>query len=396
VRDVTADFMTAAKAVVRRPKGRVEVVWTDATIDPSIVVTANEENRGAQLPQAADGQSVERSKWFVLGESTLDGTFSPAPTTVADLAKYQVAWFGETQSGVGGGFDAPAPEITVGFSARPITYLFVAGNEGYNQYPVDFTIEIYEGVALADTITVTDNDDLYWQGYPAVAIAEATSIVLTITKWSAENAIVKISEFYTGVSEIYDGDDILSFTILEETETVGASLPIGNISANQIDLRLQNIEGRFYSANEASPIRTQIKRNRIIRAWLGFELPDESTEWVAMGKFWSGDWDTPEIGSYAQTTGNDIMEMLRKSTFDKSEVYFDITLYDLAITVFEAAKLDIPALDYIVSAALQAYTVPVAWFDQVSYFEALRQIAIACAGRCFADRDGVVVLRRAG
>jgi hypothetical protein len=392
MRPVSAEFLQAARATVRRPKGKIEVVWTDATIDPSIVVSASETNRIANLPQAADTITQINRKWFVLGESTLDGSYSPAPSTPAELSVNQVGWFGETRSDSGGAFGAPLPSLTVEFSARPLTYLLVAGDEAYNQYPVDFTIEIYEGAALAETVTVTGNDKVYWRGDVTGAISEATKIILAVSQWSAGNAIPKIAEFYTGVSETYEGDDILSFSILEETETAGASIPIGNISSNQIDLRLQNIEGRYYSANEASPIRTQIKRNRIIYAWLGFELPGGAVEYTEMGKFWSGDWDTPEVGTHAQTSGHDIMELLRKATFDRSEVYVGQTLYTIANTVLAAAKVDVPALEYLVSASLQAYTVPYGWFERGSYFECLRQIAVACMGRCYADRDGVLIL----
>ncbi len=41
-------------------------------------------------------------------------------------------------------------------------------------------------------------------------------------------------------------------------------------------------------------------------------------EYVPLGTFWSGDWSAPEDGVYAQTTGRDRLELLRKSTYSTS------------------------------------------------------------------------------
>ncbi len=111
-------------------------------------------------------------------------------------------------------------------------------------------------------------------------------------------------------------------------------------------------------------------------------------EYVPLGTFWSGDWSAPEDGVYAQTTGRDRLELLRKSTYSTSTVQQNKTLYDLAVAVLEDAGLK--PEEYWVDPELQQYTVPYAYFEPQSHREALRKIAEACLGQVYCDRDGIV------
>jgi len=111
-------------------------------------------------------------------------------------------------------------------------------------------------------------------------------------------------------------------------------------------------------------------------------------EWVPLGTFWSGDWSVPEDGVYAQTTGRDRLELLRKSTYSTSQVQQNKTLYDLAVAVLQDAGLK--SDEYWVDPELQQYTIPYAYFEPQSHREALRKIAEACLGQVYCDRNGIV------
>ena len=119
---------------------------------------------------------------------------------------------------------------------------------------------------------------------------------------------------------------------------------------------------------------------------LVFEVNHE--EWVPLGTFWSGDWSAPEDGVYAQTTGRDRLELLRKSTYSTSQVQQNKTLYNLAVAVLEDAGLK--PEEYWVDPELQQYTIPYAYFEPQSHREALRKIAEACLGQVYCAQDGVV------
>jgi hypothetical protein len=114
----------------------------------------------------------------------------------------------------------------------------------------------------------------------------------------------------------------------------------------------------------------------------------KETEWVPLGVFWSGDWEVPQRGIAAKTTGRDMLERLRNSTFSTSQVYQDTTLYALAGIVLADAGLE--SGDYWIDIELQDYTVPYAWFTPMSHREALRKIVEACMGQCYCDREGII------
>ena len=116
----------------------------------------------------------------------------------------------------------------------------------------------------------------------------------------------------------------------------------------------------------------------------------KSKTFVPLGTFWSGDWNVPEQDLYAQTTGRDRLELLRKSTYSTSQVQVNQTLYGLAVSIFEDAGL--AAEEYFVDEELQDSLVPYSYFEEQSHREALRKIAEACLGQCYCDRDGIIRL----
>lgn len=434
----TSEYDAAIAATMRKIRGRVEVTWTDSDIDPTIDVTANDYNRindatevpsgDDNLQHAADGDLYPSYKYAHLDQDLIaDGSFHPFPGTIEQSAIYTTGWWGETECNSNGlWIDSAAttttstttlvpagvnPILTITFGARAIDALLVVGDSQYNEYPVSFQVRIYDAAAggnLLYTDTVVDSVGTGWilngvewtKSIPepdASALYSCQRMELEVVKWSRVNRVVKITEFYTSIVETYEGDDIISMSLLEEMLISDGSLPVGNISSNELDIKLQNIEDRFFVGNTDSPIYETIKRNRRIRAWFGITLPPfyndpdlETIEWIPLGVFWSGDWQADELGTFVSTSARDRMELLRKSDFEVSELYEDVTLYDLMETVLEDARLKMPDLTYSIDVSLEDITLQYAWFDKVSYFEAIREICEACQGYAYCDRYGVL------
>jgi hypothetical protein len=373
------------KADKRRIYGKVQIDYTDPFLDQSINVAANEEANISFPGQTADNVQEPAGKIASLdGSWALDGTYALAP--VEGIG--QMGWWGSQLAGAGGIFASPCPTLTVTFLSRPITKLKVVGDAARGEYPVDFTIKLYGAAdVLLHTEAVAANTLISWNKILNSAITQVVKMVLEITKWSNEGRQCKIVEFFTSIQEVYEGDDILMINMLEEREVGQGSLPVGNISANEIDVRLYNANRKFDAGNSQSPLYQTLKQNRRIKVWLGVDTTT-GKEYVPLGVFWSGDWNVPEQDVYAQTTGRDRLEMLRKSTYSTSQVQVNQTLYSLAIAVLEDAGLT--AEEYFVDIELQQYLVPYSYFENQSHREALRKIAEACLGQCYCDRDGIV------
>ncbi len=381
---VTQDFQEKMKSDARRVLGRIKIDYTDPFIDQSISASANEQAGVSHIAQTADAVLESTHKWASLdGVWRLDGTYHLAPETDEEAKTLQMGWWGATLAGDGGGFSIPYPTLTVEHASRPVHSLRVVGDSKREEYPVDFEIRLYDsGSNVLHTETVTGNSEITWA--KAVSINKVAKSVLEIRRWSHEGRQVKILEFFTSVQEVYEGDDIILINLLEERETSEGSLPVGNISANEIDIRLDNATRKFDAGNTQSPLYQLLKPNRRIRAWLG----TDDGEYVPLGVFWSGDWSAPEDGLYAATTGRDRLDMLAQSTYNTSQVAMNVSLYELAEAVLQDAGLE--PEEYSISADLQTYVVPYAWFGTISHREALRLIAEASLSVAYCDRHGTI------
>ncbi len=384
---VSQEFESKIKTPIHRKiYGKVQVDYTDPHIDQTILMSANENANVSYPQQTADGITEPAAKYASLdGSWVLDGTYALAPGLADDG---QMGWWGSQLSDEDGLFDLPLPKLTAVFAPRPVWSLRVVGDSQRNEHPVDFTITLYdENETWLYSENVTDNDNIVWEK-DIEAINEVAKMTLEIAKWSHESRQVKILEFFTSIQETYEGDDIFLINLLEEREVSQGSLPIGSISANEIEIRLNNETRKFDTGNKGSSIYGLVKPNRRIRVWLGVEKEDTTKEWVPLGVFWSGKWEVPDNGIYAQTMGRDRLELLRKTNYSTSQVQQDKTLYDLAIDVLQDAGLQ--SSEYWIDTELQDYSVKYSYFESQSHREALREITEACLGQAYCDREGVL------
>ncbi|SMB97738.1 hypothetical protein SAMN00808754_1931 [Thermanaeromonas toyohensis ToBE] len=383
---VTQDFLDKIRADERRVYGRVTITYAEFFLDKSIQVSANEQANVSYPEQVADGIAEAAFKYAALdGSWVLGENYALAPGP-GDF-QYQMGWWGSQLADVNGNFAIPYPTLTVTFFERPVHSLKVVGDARRGEYPVDFEIRLYDANnTLLYTESVAGNTLISW-AKDIVPVTQVTKAVLEVRKWSHPGRQVKILEFFTSIQETYEGDDVILIHLLEEREVSQGSLPIGNISANEITVRLNNSSRKFDPGNTSSPLYGLLKPNRLIRAWLGVDTA-VGREWVPLGVFWSGDWNIPETRVYAETTGRDILEHLRKSNYAISTVQQNKTLYDLAIAILQDAGLK--PEEYWVDTELQQYTVPYAYFEPMSHQEALRLIAEACLGQVYVDRNGII------
>jgi len=380
--------MDELKAIERRTFGRVTVDYTDPFLDQSISVAVNERANVSYPAQTADSIVVPFAKIGSLdGSCTLDGTYALAPDP-DEADTHQMGWWGLQLSSANGAFVEPYPALTVTHQPRPVHGLKVTGDSLRGEYPVDFVVTLYDASdAVLHTETVTGNTQAAWSMTLPAPILNVVKQVLTVTRWSHEGRQVKIIEFFTSIQEVYEGEDLISIRLLEEREVSQGSLPIGNISANEIDIRLNNSTRKFDAGNTASPLYGVVKVNRRIKAWIGTDTP-AGREYVPLGVFWSGDWKAPEDGVEASTIGRDRLGLLGKEQDISAEVQVNKSLRQLAVLVLEAAGLK--PEEYWVDPELDNYIIPYAWFEPQSPREALRKIAEACLGQVYCDRDGVL------
>ena len=257
----------------RRTFGKITIDYTDPFLDQSIEVQASEQANISYPAQTADAISEPFAKIASLdGSWVLDGTYALAPG-LEEADTHQMGWWGLQLSQADRTFVQPYPTLTVTHFARPIHSLRVAGDSKRGEYPIDFRIDLYgPDDTLLYTENVSNNAKTIWNKKLPSPILNVTKQVLTIMKWSHPGRQAKILEFFTSIQETYEDDDIIFIHLLEEREVSHGSLPVGNISANEIYIELNNASRKFDAGNAASPLHNLLKPNRRIRAWLGVEI----------------------------------------------------------------------------------------------------------------------------
>ena len=271
------DFQKTIKESVRQIHGRAIIDYTDPFKDEGVhAYSMSDTWKEEFLPQITDGKEQPSAKWASLdGSWELDGTWSIAPAGPT----MQVGFWGEMLSDEDGWFknsygDVMPVRIGLSFYAsQTIDKLTVTGDALRGEWPRAFLIEFRDadGGLMDFHVAVSDNENIHWEQEIEEPLPGVRVMELTIFRWSHPGRQAKIVEFYTALQEVYEGDSLISIQLLEEREVSGGSLPIGNISANEIEVKLNNLDRRFSAGNENSPLYGMLRANRRIRAWLGID-----------------------------------------------------------------------------------------------------------------------------
>jgi len=391
VSDFLYDIVYAMNQTIRHIYGKVRITYTDPYFSAGVATSADAVGDYTYTDQTVDNVTTETYKWFSLHRNILDGTFHPLPGDQS----ISVGWWGTQLSDfVTHAFVPTYPKLTLTHAARTVSDLLVVGDDKLDEYPVDFTIKLYNASnVLQHTETVVGNAYYYYSTPLSPAHTGIAKQVLEITKWSRGDSVVKIAQFFTTLEETYESEDgeLVDINVTEQREFTGTTIPQGNLANSEIRVRLNNIDGTFDAGNTASRLNGLLLNNRAITAWLGVDLiPSGVRRWYPLGTFYSRDWSAPDSEIWAEVSGQDMLARLQSTTFSTSTVYESKTLEELAIVIMTDAGLT--SADWDIDAALAAITVPYAWFDAVSHRECLRKIAAACMGQCYCNRDGKIVL----
>lgn len=119
-------------------------------------ILSSEKNYGVRhIEQLADGIIIPSYKWFSLHNNILDGSLHPMDST----GVYQVGWWGESLSDEYG--NVTNQVITIN-DVRSINALRIAGDSLLDEFPVNFSIQLFNSENLLYTEDVQDNNQVIW------------------------------------------------------------------------------------------------------------------------------------------------------------------------------------------------------------------------------------------
>jgi len=415
---------TESRKTVRRPIAQVRITWGGNGIDLADArVDSDKENITTKpfLQQVVHGQGAQK-KWLFCNdiEDTASGNLpnslclldddninnQPCAMPDKDDEGYLVGWWnaGTELSNSEGNFTQPY-KLSITFPPIPIRSFRLQGYQAqgndHAEWPVDFIVRAYnenDAIEPIGTAIVNGNTDVEYEGYFDETQIHVKKLEFEISRWSHRNAFIKITAAFDDFTRTYTSDDILSMSILEETEGVIGTLPVGAISCNEMDLTLQNIDDDFFIGNIFSEVFGAVRANRRIQPLLGFKIGDKE-ELIPKGVFWSSDWNMSERGTGASTTAIDRLGLLQRvdynglGEFDNpdaipEETYWekDTSLYKVAVDVLtDLRKYYMNDLVFDVDPELEKIIIPIAFFSRQSYFDLIK--TIAQAGLAYAYMD---------
>lgn len=402
----TDDFITAATANFRCPKAMVEVTWATSAVDQNVVIASNDINRIDRTGQLFNGETDSGQKWAYIHIGLIaDGSFHVMPELDSEP---QAGWYGSSLISDSSGDFSTEPYLQITHDARSYTSISIAGDSEYDEYPVDFTITYTHAGGPTVQVITSNTERVYFNTF--AAIKDVTIVKVEISKWSAINTIVKVTQFAGALIELYKSDDIVELNILEETNSDTGVVPIGNVSSNELDLALLNTDRRFSYGNTDSVYVSSLRSRRKIRVWLGFELPVGSTDvtgdvegyivetvsgdkigYMPYGVYWSKDWISNYGSQITTTTAYDIVYLLSQKDFLKSLKYAG-AVETIVGAILTEALTDIPELSWLVNADTGAIIWSGVSFEPKNYLEVLKDIAESTQSYTYVDRNGVLII----
>lgn len=122
------------------------------------------------------------------------------------------------------------------------------------------------------------------------------------------------------------------------------------------------------------------------------ELPSNGSvilEWIPMGTYYLDAWKN-DFGAVTVTLiGHDNFTMLDNIAYGKAGTGANKTLYDIAVDVFQTAKIT----DYNIDDSLKNYTTTTGFKDTVTCRVALQHIGIAGMAAIYQDRNGTMQIK---
>lgn len=301
---VSEAFKKAIKATEREVKGYVEVIFDDQDASGYQLTTAPERLRNSLDTEIVDGNKKNK-KYASLEENytELDGSFL--------LPNYNV---------IGDKVGYVSNEIFSNIENRTITlskesdFVTSSGITIYfeNNIAQKFTLTIINSEDESISLEVENNKSVYQHLFDSPIIIKSVSIDIQQMEYS--NRRIRISEIDFGISQLYEGSDLVSFDTNEEIDLLFTSTPI-----NTCTVSLNNYDNSFNPLNPTGLVK-YLNDNCIMKPYIGILTEESGIEYVPMGFYYLKDWSSDNDGNVS-LNGQSLMGILANLTI-KSDGQF--------------------------------------------------------------------------
>jgi len=190
--------------------------------------------------------------------------------------------------------------------------------------PFNFTINITDDDNNIITENVTNNDKMAYQ-YIFDNEINVSQIELIVSQVEFPKNRLRIAYIDFNVSDIYEGDELVKFDVIEELDLLLENLPINNCSIN-----LNNYPG-LNGGNKFDPINPKgivkyLNDDVTLKPYIGVLTEENGIEYVPMGVFYLSDWSSDTDGNVT-LNGKSVLNKLKDIDIKPTSRFFEGPLY---------------------------------------------------------------------
>lgn len=308
---VSNAFKKSIKVTEREIKGYVEIIYDAKLIDNYIVTEIPETVEYSKKSEIIDSRKKAKNYASLENDRTLlDGSFIlPNLSVVGDNAGFVSGSVFSDLNNKKITIESNSPVKSSG-----ITIYF------QDNIPTKFKIKINNEVEIIEN----ENTHKTYNKIFDEAI-EISKLTIEIISMEHANWRIRIPEIDLGISQVYEGEDLISFNTSEEIDLMMENTPTNICSVN-----LSNYENQFNPLNPKGLTRF-LTENTLIKPFAGV-VTENGPEYVGLGYFYIKDWSSDTNGN-ATINGQSIMNKLSNAEIKSDGTFFDDKLwysYDLS------------------------------------------------------------------
>ena len=231
-------------------------------------------------------------------------------------------------------FSSKIPVITINFSRfflNPIPGITITWSDTYGEFAEDFIVEADTGANRVVRKEVLGNRSV--KSLILMDIPYYNRIVIYVKKWCLPHHRARVEKIFVGVNKVYSKTDLFDYSHKQSVDPLSTSLP-----KMEMRFSIDNTDGEYNPYNDQGLAKYLMARQEI-KAKYGLKLNDGSVEWIKGGTFYLSEWNAKQNGLTADFTARDLLEFMTDIYYDSITEITQRSLYDLATSVLESAKL---------------------------------------------------------
>lgn len=194
--------------------------------------------------------------------------------------------------------------------------------------PFNFTINITDTNDNTITENVTNNDKMAYQ-YIFSDEIYVSQVEIIVSQVEFPQNRLRIAYIDFNVSDIYEGDELVKFDVIEELDLLLENLPINNCSINLNNYPSSSGGNKFDPINPKGIVE-YLNDDVTLEPYIGVLTEENGIEYVPMGVFYLSDWSSDTDGNVT-LNGKSVLNKLKRKQLITTTNYLRNAQYAPAI-----------------------------------------------------------------